>query len=95
LCSVRLSLTYCDEPGELHIISSLQRWTRDKSLSFVPPDGRFHLFDYRYSPAATSTSLAATTVNAAKDMVAVPLSMKTSVEVADNTGMLIPFYRPF
>ena len=41
---------------DLHpsLAHSLQRWTRDKVLSFVPPDGKFKLMEYRYSPTTAS-----------------------------------------
>lgn len=42
------SLTDCS----FHPCVRLQRWSRDKHLSFVPPDGRFTLMEYRHSPSA-------------------------------------------
>jgi AP-3 complex subunit mu len=35
-----------------HPCVRLARWTRDRSLSFVPPDGRFVLAEYRFAPSS-------------------------------------------
>jgi len=35
-----------------HPCVRLQRWTRDKSLSFIPPDGAFILMEYRVASAS-------------------------------------------
>jgi len=79
-----------------HSCVRLQRWTRDKSLSFIPPDGRFTLAQYRYAP---NTSPSARFVgpqntltadipvtNVAKDVVPLPFTLKTSVELEDHGG---------
>jgi AP-3 complex subunit mu len=81
---------------------SLQRWTRDKSLSFVPPDGRFTLAEYRYTPNTSATArltgpptMPAPTVpvaNIVKDVVALPFTLKTSIELEDHGGMYSPIY---
>lgn len=52
----------------------LQRWSRDKQLSFIPPDGQFVLMKYRYQPAGTH-------------VVTVPFAVKTSVVIDENKGM--------
>ena len=57
---------------------SLQRWTRDKVLSFVPPDGKFKLMDYRFAPA-TASAIAQS---------AVPLALRTSVTLDEYSGAL-------
>lgn len=85
----------CDHGQEL-IQQSLQRWTRDKSLSFIPPDGRFILAEYRYAPN-TSTRLVGTqqntptpiipVTNIVKDLVPLPFTLKTSVELGDHGCM--------
>jgi hypothetical protein len=59
---------------------SLARWTRDKSLSFVPPDGRFTLFDYRFSPTATATT------PAGKDNIPIPFVVKPHIDLGDFGG---------
>ncbi|TFK43309.1 Mu homology domain-containing protein [Crucibulum laeve] len=76
-----------------HPCVRLQRWTRDKALSFVPPDGRFVLAEYRYSPnpsttpasgsaSATSTAIA----NLAKDNVPIPFSIKMAIDLEASGG---------
>lgn len=54
----------------------LQRWARDKVLSFVPPDGRFKLLEYRFAPASAS----------AAHQVAVPIAMRNHVNLDENGG---------
>ncbi|KAI0346996.1 clathrin adaptor mu subunit [Trametopsis cervina] len=56
-----------------HPCVRLPRWTRDKSLSFVPPDGRFTLMEYRYTPPGLHP-------------VAVPFLMKATINVEDSRG---------
>ena len=59
----------------------LQRWKRDKALSFVPPDGRFTLMEYRYLPP-TSKSLSAPSAQ-----VPVPFTLKPTVTIEEDGGM--------
>ena len=59
----------------------LQRWKRDKALSFVPPDGKFTLMEYRYLPP-TSKSLSAPSAQ-----VQVPFSLKPTVATEEDAGM--------
>ncbi|KAL0949818.1 hypothetical protein HGRIS_009853 [Hohenbuehelia grisea] len=70
-----------------HPCVRLQRWTRDKSLSFVPPDGKFTLLEYRYQPASAvpSASSALQNTTGGKDNIPLPIALKTSVELSDNT----------
>ena len=56
----------------------LQRWARDKTLSFVPPDGRFKLMEYRYAPTSASSI----------HQIAVPLSMRAHVSIEEHGGTL-------
>lgn len=74
-----------------HYEPSLQRWKRDKSLSFVPPDGRFTLMDYRFAPSGSATSTTAgtgATITAARgDIVPLPLMLKATIEVNEFGGM--------
>ncbi|KAJ8086121.1 hypothetical protein PM082_004941 [Marasmius tenuissimus] len=67
-----------------HPCVRLKRWSREKVLSFVPPDGRFTLLDYRYSniPRGATTPAA---IAAAKDHVPIPFLIKASIDL-DNTG---------
>jgi AP-3 complex subunit mu len=69
----------------------LQHWTRDKSLSFVPPDGRFTLAEYRFAPAAAApaarfVSSGSQAVNNSKDTVPIPFVIKTVYDLEDNGG---------
>ncbi|KAF5322424.1 hypothetical protein D9619_001063 [Psilocybe cf. subviscida] len=65
-----------------HPCVRLNRWTRGKTLSFVPPDGKFTLAEYRYSPAAsTSTSTAV-----GKDTVPIPFTVKTLFDIEAQGG---------
>ncbi|KAI0733448.1 clathrin adaptor mu subunit [Fomitopsis betulina] len=68
------SLTDCS----FHPCVRLQRFARDKTLSFVPPDGRFKLMEYRYAPTSASTM----------NQIAVPLSMRAHVSVEEHGGTL-------
>ncbi|KZT12616.1 clathrin adaptor mu subunit [Laetiporus sulphureus 93-53] len=66
------SLTDCS----FHPCVRLQRWARDKTLSFVPPDGRFKLMEYRYAPVSVSTV----------HQVAVPFALRSAINVEENGG---------
>jgi AP-3 complex subunit mu len=59
----------------------LQRWTRDKSLSFVPPDGRFTIFDYRFSPAPALQNVS----EAGDKAIPVPFVIKATIDVVEST----------
>lgn len=69
---------------------------RDKSLSFIPPDGRFTLMEYRYAPTATPNTLNASASADAiplalailKDTVPIPISAKINVEFDESLGKL-------
>lgn len=56
----------------------LQRWSRDRVLSFVPPDGKFKLMDYRYTPATAS----------AISQTSVPFILRTGVSVDEHGGSI-------
>ncbi|KZP27919.1 clathrin adaptor mu subunit [Athelia psychrophila] len=78
-----LTLTFSN-PGVIadaafHPCVRLQRWARDKSLSFVPPDGHFILSDYRYAPPSA--------VNA-NAVVPLPINVKAHIEVSEFGGTL-------
>ena len=64
----------CSTTANLHRISRLQKWTRDKRLSFVPPDGRFTLMEYLYTPSAGH-------------QVPIPLLLKPQVKVDEAGGV--------
>ncbi|EIN10787.1 clathrin adaptor mu subunit [Punctularia strigosozonata HHB-11173 SS5] len=65
-----------------HPCVRLQRWARDKSLSFVPPDGRFTLMQYRYVPTTSSAAITSPAI------VPVPFNLKPVVRLDDSGGTL-------
>ena len=74
----------------IHLLRSarLQRWKRDKALSFVPPDGKFTLMEYRYVPP-TSRSLSAPSAQ-----VPVPFTLKPAVTIEEDGGTPCRVHRP-
>ncbi|KAK7696571.1 hypothetical protein QCA50_001229 [Cerrena zonata] len=64
-------LTNCS----FHPCVRLQRWTRDKHLSFVPPDGKFILMEYNYTPGGVHH-------------VAVPFALKPLIKCEENGGTI-------
>ncbi|KAH9950108.1 clathrin adaptor mu subunit [Amylocystis lapponica] len=62
--------------SSFHPCVRLKRWSRDKTLSFVPPDGRFKLMEYRYVPTSTTT----------QHQVSVPLAIRSEVNLEENGG---------
>lgn len=58
----------------------LPRWVKDKRLSFIPPDGRFTLMEYRYSGSANETA-------AQIRPLPVPFHLSTSIPLQDNGGI--------
>ncbi|KAJ6538962.1 Mu homology domain-containing protein [Mycena capillaripes] len=75
-----------------HPCVRLQRWKRDSSLSFVPPDGHFTLAEYRFTPSASATSARFMSAGAppaalsAKENVPIPFLLKPTVELTDSGG---------
>jgi len=65
------TLTDCS----FHPCVRLQRWSRDKQLSFVPPDGRFTLMEYRHSPGSLH-------------QVAMPFALKLSALTEEYGGSI-------
>ncbi|KAL1937571.1 hypothetical protein VTO73DRAFT_13066 [Trametes versicolor] len=61
-----------------HPCIRLQRWARDKVLSFVPPDGKFKLMEYRYAPVSASSL----------NQVSVPFILRPAVKVDDHGGSI-------
>ena len=59
----------------------LLRWKRDKALSFVPPDGRFTLMEYRHLPPISKS------LSAPSAKVPVPFTLKPAVTIEENGGM--------
>ena len=66
------TLTYCS--------GRLQRWKRDKALSFVPPDGNFTLMEYQYLPPASRS------LSAPSSQVPVPFALKPMVTIEEDGG---------
>ncbi|KAF5393586.1 hypothetical protein D9757_000394 [Collybiopsis confluens] len=83
-CSVSFSNPQVLSDCALHPCVRLQRWNRDKILSFVPPDGRFTLMDYTYSssPVPSQSHVHAL----ARGNVALPFVIKANVELEDTGG---------
>ncbi|PIL36674.1 hypothetical protein GSI_00363 [Ganoderma sinense ZZ0214-1] len=61
-----------------HPCVRLQRWSRDKVLSFVPPDGKFKLMDYRYAPA-TASAVAQTSI---------PIVFRPTIQIDEHGGTI-------
>lgn len=79
----------------LKAVVRLQRWTREKSMSFVPPDGHFVLAEYRYAPNAGSPNSAlkfgaspssSTGAPPSKEFVSIPFAIKAKFEIEETTG---------
>ncbi|KAG8862132.1 hypothetical protein FRB96_002162 [Tulasnella sp. 330] len=70
------------------MIARLQRFSKDSTLSFVPPDGNFPLMDYRVSPAAMKKTSALGTggVGSQIGIEAVPLSLKSTIDISERGG---------
>jgi AP-3 complex subunit mu len=73
-CSLSFTNSKLMADVAFHPCVRIQRWTKDKVLSFVPPDGKFVLCEYRYVPMTGSVVL--------------PLSVKTMVKMDDVNGRL-------
>ncbi|PPQ77453.1 hypothetical protein CVT24_009913 [Panaeolus cyanescens] len=78
----------------LHPCVLLQRWLRDKTLSFVPPDGKFTLLEYRYTPSTSFSTTAqrsgetAIGALASRDIVPLPFVIKSSFDLQDYGGSI-------
>ncbi|TDL29796.1 clathrin adaptor, mu subunit [Rickenella mellea] len=62
-----------------HSCVRLQRWIRDKSLSFVPPDGRFVLMEYRHGPSSS------TTLDSTRQLT-IPFALSPSITIQEHGG---------
>jgi AP-3 complex subunit mu len=74
-----------------HPCVRIPRWTRDKSLSFVPPDGKFILVDYRFAPGAalgggSSSAPSAGASLTAANQVPVPIALKPTLKLHETGG---------
>ncbi|KAL4075691.1 clathrin adaptor mu subunit [Scleroderma citrinum] len=62
-----------------HPCVRLQRWKRDKTLSFIPPDGKFVLAEYQYvSPQSTVVS-----------NLPMPVTLKPNIAVGESGGNFV------
>lgn len=59
-----------------HPCVRLPKWAKDKTLSFVPPDGRFILMEYRMATTGTSTALVAP----------VPFNLTAAIDLLDESA---------
>ncbi|KAF8974705.1 Mu homology domain-containing protein [Flammula alnicola] len=75
-------------PLSSSVLERLNRWARGKTFSFVPPDGKFILAEYRYSPnTSNSTSAAASSAPPiVRDNIPIPFVVKTSFDLQDYGG---------
>ncbi|KAF8631235.1 hypothetical protein AX15_002564 [Amanita polypyramis BW_CC] len=92
-CSMTFSNPQVMTDCAFHPCVRLQKWNHNKVLSFIPPDGRFVLADYRYLPPAAAAAIAtdASTSSSAltavgKDSVPIPILIKPVIEVEENGG---------
>ncbi|KAI0260936.1 Mu homology domain-containing protein [Gloeopeniophorella convolvens] len=73
-----------------HACVRLSRWAQSKTLSFVPPDGRFTLMEYRVDPAAAkpgaTTAAPLTAAAAAQTQVQVPFTLRADLSVSEHGG---------
>ncbi|KAE9403794.1 clathrin adaptor mu subunit [Gymnopus androsaceus JB14] len=85
-CSLNFTNPHVLSDCALHpcVRLSLLRWNRDKLLSFVPPDGRFTLMDYTYSPNASQFQSQSQALTTARSNVALPFVIKTAVELEES-----------
>ena len=77
--------------GHLDLFSKLSlrlhRWARDRTFSFVPPDGKFILAEYRYTPNPPNSSTPRPSAPpVAKDNVPVPFVVKVNFDLEDYSG---------
>ncbi|KAH8986338.1 clathrin adaptor mu subunit [Lactarius akahatsu] len=75
------------EPS-FHPCVRLNRFAQSKALSFVPPDGRFTLMEYRFDPSASKPGAAPalTAAAAAQLQVQVPFTLRASLSITDHGG---------
>ena len=69
------------EDCSFHPCVRLAKWHANKSLSFVPPDGRFTLMSYRLGPPPTSTA-----PNSPVVAHGLPIALKPTVTIGTAGG---------
>uniref|UniRef100_A0A8H7Y1W4 MHD domain-containing protein n=1 Tax=Psilocybe cubensis TaxID=181762 RepID=A0A8H7Y1W4_PSICU len=68
-----------------HPCIRLNRWSRDKTFSFVPPDGKFILAEYRYSPNPSTSATGSSAPPTVRDNVPIPFVLKPNFDIEDQT----------
>lgn len=88
LCSVRDSLLSLPSFYPNLLTHRLNRFAQSKALSFVPPDGRFTLMEYRFDPSANKPGAAPalTAAAAAQVQVQVPFTLRATLSITDHGG---------
>ncbi|KLO16382.1 clathrin adaptor, mu subunit [Schizopora paradoxa] len=80
-----LLLTFRDTKSlqdcSFHPCVRLQKWSKDKMLSFVPPDGSFVLMEFRYSPVVSG-------VVSAPRPIPLPFTLTPSITLSENGGVI-------
>ncbi|KAF9535037.1 Mu homology domain-containing protein [Crepidotus variabilis] len=69
-----------------HPCVRLQRWSQHKSLSFIPPDGKFILSEYRYAPNASRASSTVTPASSSREGVTLPFALKPEIDLQDYSA---------
>ncbi|TFK29335.1 clathrin adaptor, mu subunit [Coprinopsis marcescibilis] len=89
-CSLNFTNPQVITDVAFHPCVRLQRWAKDKSMSFVPPDGHFVLVEYRQatSPGANSALRFEKSIGGSqpKEPAPIPFAMKASFKFEANTG---------
>ncbi|KII95969.1 hypothetical protein PLICRDRAFT_170561 [Plicaturopsis crispa FD-325 SS-3] len=90
---LQLSNAHAIAAPAFHACVRLPRWKRDRALSFVPPDGRFTLMEYRFDPTASASapsSLSNTTNSTSNTLTQTNTNTKTNAAAAKDT-VPVPF----
>jgi AP-3 complex subunit mu len=68
------------------------RFAQSKALSFVSPNGRFTLMEYRFDPSASKPGAAPalTAAAAAQLQVQVPFTVRATLSITDHGGPFLP-----
>jgi hypothetical protein len=67
----------------------LPKWIKDRTISFVPPDGRFTLLQYRLGPPSSLSVPGG--LKKRGGTIAIPLALKVKVTVGQAGGRLLSF----
>lgn len=92
MCTVRHPFLTLYLASQCVLFYRLSRFAQSKVLSFVPPDGRFTLMDYRYDPIAGSSAptpapgATVTAAAASHSTVQVPFTLKALMQTTGYGG---------